>query len=217
MRRAVGAYAVAAYALFPVVMGWAVCFIADAGVPRTVDSGAPAAVPTAAAVDVALLAVFAMQHSVMARPWFKALVTRVVPPAAERSSYVLAATLALALVFWQWRPIHPTVWQLDGTARAVVAALQAAGWLLVVVATFQISHTDLFGLRQARLQLRGEAYRPPPVEERALVAALGDDYRSYRRRVPALVPRPRRRHASDAGGQTAAGVCGGRRARSARR
>ena len=116
---------------------------------------------TALLINLGLLSLFAIQHSVMARPWFKRVWTRVVPQAAERSTYVLASSLALILLFWQWSPLGGVVWDVQNpTGRALLYAGFAFGWLLVLVTTFLINHFDLFGLRQVWLYLRGRAYRP---------------------------------------------------------
>jgi len=105
---------------------------------------------------------------VMARPWFKRRWTRIVPAAAERMTFVLAASLALALLFWLWRPVGETLWNLPGPAAVALRALYAAGWVVAVSATFLISHSDLFGLRQAWLHARRARYIPPPFTERGL-------------------------------------------------
>ena len=154
-------YGVLSYACFFVTFLYAVGFVGGFGVPRSIDSVAEGPVTTAVLVDVLLLAVFALQHSVMARPAFKRWWTRIVPEPAERSTYVLASSLALLLLFWQWRPIGGVVWQVENPV--VVAALYglfAFGWLTVLVTTFLINHFDLFGLRQVWFYLRGEPYRP---------------------------------------------------------
>ena len=167
-RSAVGAvvsvgYGLACYAAFTLVFVYAVAFLADVVVPRTVDGGGPQAGPwTAGVVDALLLSVFAVQHSVMARPAFKRWWVRFLPRQVERSTYVLAATAALALTFWQWRPIPHVVWDVAWTpGRVLVWALCAAGWLWALAMTFAIDHLDLFGLRQVTRHLRGLAERSP--------------------------------------------------------
>jgi protein-S-isoprenylcysteine O-methyltransferase Ste14 len=160
-RIAVFVYGVLSYACFFGTFLYAVGFVGGFGVPRSIDSAAEGPVGTALLVDVLLLAVFALQHSVMARPAFKRWWTRVVPEPAERSTYVLASSLALLLLFWQWRPIGGVVWQVESpVATAVLYGLFAFGWLTVLVTTFLINHFDLFGLRQVWFYLRGEPYRP---------------------------------------------------------
>ena len=161
-------YAAAVYGLFLAVLGYAVGFFAGFAVPKDIDDGLRSGWPLAVAVDVGLLALFAVQHTVMARSWFKRWLTRVVPGPAERATFVLGATLALALVFWAWRPVGGVVWKLSGTASAVLLAVQLAGWAVVISSTFMISHFDLFGLRQACLHLRGTGYTPPAFTQRGL-------------------------------------------------
>src|SRR5215510_12708925 len=161
-------YAAAVYLLYLAVLGYAVGFFAGAGVPKGIDQGPRAAVPAAAAIDLLLLLLFAFQHTVMARPWFKRRWVRIVPEPAERATFVLAASLALALMFWLWRPIGGTVWSLPEPTAALLWAGYAAGWMVALAATFLISHSDLFGLRQAWLHLRGVRYSPPPFTERGM-------------------------------------------------
>jgi methanethiol S-methyltransferase len=161
-------YAAAVYLLFLAVLGYAVGFFAGAGVPKGIDQGPRAAVPVAAGIDLLLLLLFAVQHTVMARPWFKRRWARIVPAPAERATFVLAASLALVLLFWLWRPIGGTAWELPEPGAAVLWAGYAAGWVLAVSSTFLISHSDMFGLRQAWLHARRAGYRPPPFTERGL-------------------------------------------------
>ena len=161
-------YAAAGYLLFLAVLGYAVGFFADVVVPKGIDQGPRGPVAVAAGIDLLLLLLFAVQHTVMARPWFKRRWTRIVPAPAERSTYVLAASLALALLFWLWRPIEGTAWNLPGPGAAVLWAGYAAGWAVAVSSTFLISHADMFGLRQAWLHARRATYSPPPFTERGL-------------------------------------------------
>ncbi|HYP14045.1 MAG TPA: hypothetical protein VEQ63_08985 [Bryobacteraceae bacterium] len=154
-RYAVFIYGTAAYLLFLAVFLYAIGFIGNFGVPKSLDSPAQVGWQTALAVDVALLSLFALQHSIMARRGFKRFLTRFIPPSAERSTYVAASSLALALLFWKWEPLGGIVWQVDSWAgRASLYAGYGFGWLLVLVATFAINHFDLFGLRQVWTQLR---------------------------------------------------------------
>jgi protein-S-isoprenylcysteine O-methyltransferase Ste14 len=153
------AYGVVSYAIFLATFLYAIGFIGGFGVPTRLDGPGDGALGRALAIDVALLAAFALQHSVMARKWFKDAWTRVVPPAAERSTYVLFSSLALLLLFWQWQPIGGVVWSVEGTgARAAFYALYASGWALLLACTFFINHFDLFGLRQIWLFLSGKPY-----------------------------------------------------------
>lgn len=159
-------YALACYLCMLAVLGYGAGFFANRGGLASIDGAARGSWPGAPAIDVALLALFAVQHTVMARAGFKRRWTRLVPPAAERASYVLAASLALALLYWQWRPFGGPLWRLAGPAADVLLAGQAAGWLLALGSTFLISHADLFGLRQAWRWVRGVRYTPPPFTER---------------------------------------------------
>ena len=161
-------YAVAVYLLFLAVLGYAAGFFAGLGVPKGIDQGTRAAVPMAVAIDLLLLLLFAVQHTVMARPWFKRRWTRIVPEPAERTSFVLATILVLALLFWLWRPVRPVVWSLSGPGAYALWAGYAAGWAAALSSTFLISHFDLFGLRQAWLNARRVRYSPPPFTERGL-------------------------------------------------
>lgn len=152
-------YGVAAYLIFLATFLYAIAFVGGFGVPRTLDGPATTPFPTALAVNAALLGVFAVQHSVMARRWFKRWWTQTVPWAIERSTYVLFASLALDLLFWQWQPLGGQVWHIEHpTARAVIWTLFGAGWLQVLVMTFYIDHFDLFGLRQVWLYARARQY-----------------------------------------------------------
>jgi methanethiol S-methyltransferase len=153
------AYGCVAYLLFVATFLYAIAFIGGFGVPVILDGSLKMPFFTALLIDAGLLAVFAVQHSVMARPWFKQWWTQIVPWSIERSTYVLFASLALDLLFWQWRPLGGVVWSIDAPAlRAAVWALFAIGWLTVLVMTFYIDHFDLFGLRQVWLHLRGRQY-----------------------------------------------------------
>jgi protein-S-isoprenylcysteine O-methyltransferase Ste14 len=154
-------YGVVCYALFFATFLYALGFVGNFVVPVTLD-GAPRQ-PTGAAllIDLGLLGLFALQHSVMARPLFKRWLTRFIPGAAERSTYVLFSSLALIALFALWQPLGGVAWDVtDARARAVLYGLFAFGWLLVLVSTFLINHFDLFGLRQVWLQLRGRPYTP---------------------------------------------------------
>ena len=153
------AYGVVCYAVFFATFLYAIGFIGGFGVPATLDGAPRGPLAQSVLIDLALLGAFAVQHSVMARKGFKELWTRVVPPVLERSTYVLLSSLALILLFWQWRPLGGVVWSVeDSIGRAILYALFAFGWGLVLVSTFLINHFDLFGLRQVWLFLRGKPY-----------------------------------------------------------
>lgn len=149
-------YSAAVYLFFFATFLYAIGFVERLAVPKHIDTG-PAGEPLIAIlVDLALLAVFAVQHSVMARPAFKRVWTRIVPEAAERSTYVLAASLSLALLFWQWRPLPEMLWSVEHpVAAGVIVALSFSGWALVLLATCLISHFHLFGLSQGFARLLG--------------------------------------------------------------
>lgn len=154
-------YGALSYLVFLGTFLYAVGFIGNVAVPTRLDG--PAGVPLleALAVNATLLSLFALQHSIMARQWFKERWTRIVPKPIERSTYVLCSSLALILLFWQWQPMGGTIWAIDDPAgRAVLYGLFAFGWALVLVATFLIDHFDLFGLRQVWLSLVGRPYTP---------------------------------------------------------
>jgi methanethiol S-methyltransferase len=162
-RVASAAFAVVAYLAFVAVSAYAVAFLSGAGVPRTVDSGGPrAGTATAVAIDLLLLSLFAVQHSVMARPAFKRRWNRLVPQHVERSCYVLAASTVLALTFWQWRPIPAVMWHVQSAAPgAILWSLFGLGWVIVIAMTFAIDHLDMVGLRQVREHLRGQPRAAP--------------------------------------------------------
>jgi len=235
-------YGLACYALFFVTFLYAIGFVGNIFVPKSLDSGTPGTLAESLVVDVVLLGIFAIQHSVMARPAFKRWWTQIVPPAAERSTFVLFASALLALIVWQWRPLPGVVWQV--TNPVGVAALHAVyflGWGIVLYATFLIDHFELFGVRQVVSNAFGWSAEPAQfterslyrvvrhplmlgfltafwaapvmspgrllfagvitawvllairIEESTLVEMHGAQYESYRRRVPALLPRLRSR------------------------
>ncbi len=239
MRRAIYLlYGVVCYLVFFGTFLYAIGFVENAVVPRSVDTGGPRAGTGAAlAIDALLLSLFAVQHSVMARRGFKALWTKIIPEPIERSTYVLCASSCLIAMFYFWRPIPYPVWRIESEwLRAVVVGVSLLGWAIVLFGTFLINHFDLFGLRQVYLAARGEE-RPPDrfrtpalyklvrhpiylgfiiafwagptmtvahlvfsigtlgyilvaiqLEERDLVHAHGDAYRSYREQVRGLLP-----------------------------
>jgi protein-S-isoprenylcysteine O-methyltransferase Ste14 len=154
-------YGALCYALAMATILYAIAFIGGFA-PISLDAGGPMAPPIEAIViDLALLGVFAVQHSVMARPAFKAAWTRIVPPAIERSTYVLASSLALLLLYWQWRPMGTVVWDVQQPiATGALTAISWLGWGVLFLSTFLINHFDLFGLAQVWNAWRGTAAKP---------------------------------------------------------
>jgi protein-S-isoprenylcysteine O-methyltransferase Ste14 len=156
------AYGVACYALFFLTFLYAIGFVTGFGVPKAIDSGPPASTLAALGVDVLLLGLFAVQHSGMARRGFKRWLARVVPRPVERSTFVLASSLVLLLLFWQWRPLPGLVWKVDDPVGAgLLWGLCALGWGTVLLGTFMINHAHLFGLSQVFALLRGREAPEP--------------------------------------------------------
>jgi methanethiol S-methyltransferase len=233
-------YGAVSYLVFLAAFLYAIGFVGDIAVPRSVDHGIAGPTGQAVLFNSLLLGLFAVQHSVMARPAFKRWWTRLVPPSVERSTYVLLASLVLFLLYWQWRTIPAVIWEVSlPGGRLAIWALFWLGWVVVFASTFMINHFDLFGLRQVWSAWRAKPYtdigfRTPllyrlvrhplmvgfivafwaaprmtaghllfalattayiliavQLEERDLVAALGDQYRDYRREVAMFVPWPR--------------------------
>ncbi len=240
-RAAILLYGVATYVFFVAVFTYTIGFVGGFVVPKHIGNGPLVDVASAVLVDVVLLALFAVQHTIMARPAFKRWWTRIIPPAAERSTFVLCASALLALIVWQWRPIPGVVWRVTSPAGvAIVDGVYFVGWGIVLYATFLIDHFELFGLKQTIGHAFGRASAPVAfterslyrvvrhplmlgflvafwaapvmsagrllfagvitawvlvairIEETTLVSLHGEAYERYRRRVPALLPRPRR-------------------------
>ena len=230
-------YGLVSYLIFFGSFLYAIGFVGNIAVPKSIDSGAAGAFWPSLLVNLALLGLFGLQHSGMARPGFKKWWTKFVPEPIERSTYVLFSSLALIVLFWLWQPMSAVVWSVEAEAgRMALWVLYAFGWGLVLVATFMISHAHLFGVKQVHDHLRGRKQWEPDfqtpglyrhirhpimagfciafwatpqmtvghllfagvttvyiiaalqLEERDLVAAFGEKYRAYRRRVPMLLP-----------------------------
>jgi methanethiol S-methyltransferase len=155
-------YGFASYAFFFVTFLYALCFVEGFVVPKTIDSGTPAALMESVVVNLALLAVFALQHSIMARPGFKQWWTRFVPKPVERSTYVLFASLALALICWQWRPMPTMLWSTtDPYLAKVLIGVSLFGFLVVLTSSYLINHFELFGLQQVYDNLSGREAAAP--------------------------------------------------------
>jgi protein-S-isoprenylcysteine O-methyltransferase Ste14 len=155
-------YGMASYLIFFVTILYAIGFVMGLVVPKSIDTGADSSAIEAVVINVLLMTLFAVQHSVMARQGFKAWGTQFVPKPVERSTYVLAASLCLLLLFWQWRPIPVTVWHVDNPDLAVVVALLSfTGWVLVFTSTFLINHFELFGVSQVVNHLANKQAETP--------------------------------------------------------
>lgn len=162
-------YGILCYAAFVASFLYAIGFVGNLAVPKSIDSTPSAPLSTALLVNAVLLGLFALQHSLMARPACKAWWARNLPRALERSTYVLISSLLLGLLFWQWQAMDGVIWQVESLAgRGGLNALFWLGWLLALWSTFMLSHFDLFGLRQVWLQLRGANYTPVPFNAGAL-------------------------------------------------
>ena len=168
-RLAIFLFGVLSYLAFLLTVLYGIGFVGNLPVPKSIDSGNVASLVVAVLIDLSLIALFGIQHSVMARPSFKRRLTRHVHVAIERSVYVLFSSLCLALLYWQWQPVPAEVWNFAGAPPgSLLTILFWAGWVLIVLSSFLINHFDLFGLRQASLYLLGIAYTPVPFKQPAV-------------------------------------------------
>lgn len=154
-RLAILLYAIVSYAIFTASFLYALGFVGNYVVPKSIDAGDPSNLSEAIVVNLLLMSLFAIQHSIMARPSFKRWMATLLPAACQRSTYVLLSSLILLLLFWQWRPIPAPVWQVGGIAAWLLSGIHWLGWLIAFASTHMIDHFDLFGLRQALFALRG--------------------------------------------------------------
>jgi protein-S-isoprenylcysteine O-methyltransferase Ste14 len=159
-------YAIVSYAVFFVSTLYAMGFVGNFRVPKSIDSGGPANPGEAIGIDLLLLGIFAVQHSIMARPAFKQWWNKILPVACQRSTYVLLSSLILLLLFWQWRPIPIQVWQVDGIAAWLLIGIFWLGWAITFASSYMINHFELFGLSQAFLAVRraeapGQSFKTP--------------------------------------------------------
>jgi methanethiol S-methyltransferase len=155
-------YGLGSYILAAVTLLYAIGFVSGLVVPKAIDTGITVPIAEAIIVNLFLMSVFAVQHSVMARKPFKQWWTQFVPESIERSTYVLFSSLALILLFWQWRPIPAVVWHIDNPQiAAAVTGLSLAGWLIALTSTFLINHFELFGLEQVSNNLASQPMQPP--------------------------------------------------------
>jgi protein-S-isoprenylcysteine O-methyltransferase Ste14 len=162
-------YGVVAYLLFFAAILYGIGFVGNVWVPKGIDDGQLVSLPLAVTIDVLLLLLFAVQHNIMARPWFKEWWTRFVPRPIERSTYVAVASIILLVLYWQWRPIPEIAWNVENTfVRSTLWAIYFVGWGVVFYSSFVIDHFDLFGLRQVWIYFRGIEPAPPQFSERSI-------------------------------------------------
>ena len=166
-------YGVVCYLVFFVVFLYLIGFVGDLFVPKSIDTGTEAATAQSVMINVALLGLFAVQHTIMARPAFKQWLTKIIPEQVERSTFVLASSLILMLLYWQWRPMLGVIWSVDNpTGKVILFGLFWLGWGTVLFSSFIINHFDLFGLRQVWLHLTGREYHHLEFQARSLYRLL---------------------------------------------
>lgn len=162
-------FGVISYFVFFVAFVYAIGFLAEMIVPKSINSGTESGLVSSLIINLLLLGAFAVQHSLMARPFFKRWFTQYVPVQVERSIFVLLSSLLLFLLYWLWKPMTAVVWQVDSSlGQSLIWAVFALGWLIVFLSTFMVNHFDLFGLRQVWLHLRERPYEHVPFQTRAL-------------------------------------------------
>ena len=162
-------YGVVCYLVFFVVFLYMIGFVGDLFVPKSIDTGTEAAAAQSVVINIALLGLFAVQHTIMARPAFKRWLTMILPVQVERSTFVLVASLLLTLLYWQWRPMLGVIWRVDNpTGKAILFGLFWLGWGTVLFSSFIINHFDLFGLRQVWLHITNREYHHLEFQARSL-------------------------------------------------
>ena len=162
-------YGIVAYLAFLVTILYAIGFVGNWIVPKSINTGTTGPIGQSILINVVLLSLFAIQHTIMARPAFKTWWTKIIPKPIERSTFVLFASLLLLLLFWQWRPMPTVFWHFDNPViSTILQGLSLIGWLMVFVSSFLVDHFDLFGLRQVILHIRGKQYTHPRFVVRSL-------------------------------------------------
>lgn len=166
-KTAVLVYGIISYIIFVISFVYAIPFVGDFGVSKTINTGVETSTVNAVLINLILLSLFAIQHSVMARFGFKKWITQYIPNAAERSTYVLLSSLILLLIYWQWRPMTGTVWEIENQIlSSLIYLIFAAGWVIVFISTFMINHFELFGLKQVYQNLQDKEITYEPFQVR---------------------------------------------------